>query len=731
MRALPIALTVLLAGATLVGVGVGVGTSAAAAAATAPPATCTDPEARDPVLLVHGWNSSASTWNGAVGTAAKPGPFGGSTPLAVSRFVYGDDSSDDKNLSVDWVTDPGIGHDLAATISCLATKSAQHGGIGKVFLVAHSMGGLAIRCALDPKCNDGGDESVAGVRNDVAEVITFGTPNQGSFLRVNSGGSAAESAVGDAFGAVCATLAAGARLPSVIPGCDYINAMASGSASVAFTPGSKELAALPAFNPRGATPVIPVREDAGKVSVTTSLGTLWHHTLDGDAGDLVVGTASATAQATPGNSRIQDCGSLDLSASAAIIGGLVGAALAYKDFGAGLACSHVTETSDGGFLADALATIDKWRSAHDPTQTTLLRTSGQPHASKPVAVPGGDEGATWNNTGQIEFWRWTSSTLAWKKVGTSRYPVLPAPDNDYNGATVTGALLTGMSDATFIATGVFTGDGTGNAVAFTNGSHGWGTIAPGSGVTLVPTGNSSTDNSTPGLRWGITFGGGELRTQDQNPFFAVAEGNEYPLVTYWKWTGAGFADDRDNAFSAAASSGPSSAPNMPASGCPQTGTYRASFGYVPITIANDAKTLKIDVLGPGATSYTDGLVCSYSIGADAAITVRAAYNSNISPGASGTLSGYKWLTAPAWFFANDISLGLENTPEPLDLYPGSVDKGSSPYVVGSALHVNTITSDFGVPLNNQLRQAIGDTPRPTAGIVTVNGTSLTGVVITQ
>jgi hypothetical protein len=78
------------------------------------------------------------------------------------------------NYDTDWVTNPNIGPALSHQIACLATSSREDGGTGKVIVIAHSMGGLAIRWAATKSSN------AAEVTNDLGLVITLGTPNDGS-----------------------------------------------------------------------------------------------------------------------------------------------------------------------------------------------------------------------------------------------------------------------------------------------------------------------------------------------------------------------------------------------------------------------------------------------------------------------------------------------------------------------------------------------------------------------
>lgn len=78
-------------------------------------------------------------------------------------------------------------------------------------------------------------------------------------------------------------------------------------------------------------------------------------------------------------------------------------------------------------------------------------TPGQRHLL--VAIPGGFEAISYDQSGHIGFWR--NSGAAWLQVGASTYPyssAIGAPAD----AAATGALLRDMQHATFIVTGVFT-----------------------------------------------------------------------------------------------------------------------------------------------------------------------------------------------------------------------------------------------------------------------------------
>jgi len=83
---------------------------------------------------------------------------------------------DYESVDTHWVDDQAIGPQLAKDIACMAQSSRDNGGLGKVILVAHSMGGLAIRFAAGPtQVFDG-----IPVASDIGLVITIGTPNTGA-----------------------------------------------------------------------------------------------------------------------------------------------------------------------------------------------------------------------------------------------------------------------------------------------------------------------------------------------------------------------------------------------------------------------------------------------------------------------------------------------------------------------------------------------------------------------
>jgi hypothetical protein len=154
-----------------------------------------------------------------------------------------------------------------------------------------------------------------------------------------------------------------------------------------------------------------------------------------------------------------------------------------------------------------------------------------------VAVPGGYEAATWDQVGHIRFWFDPAATTAWRRLGTSSYPYSAAvgpPD-----ASVEGTLLRRMAHATFIISGTFTGDGSGNAVAFTTGGRGWGAIKAESNGNIAPSGRP-VGRDRIGLSYGFAFAQGYLVTADCPPNRPLSECGGHQIRKRWLWRGSEF-----------------------------------------------------------------------------------------------------------------------------------------------------------------------------------------------
>lgn len=155
-----------------------------------------------------------------------------------------------------------------------------------------------------------------------------------------------------------------------------------------------------------------------------------------------------------------------------------------------------------------------------------------------VRVPGGYEAATYDQLGHLQFWQQADDSTGWAQVGESSYPYVPALGRPH--AQVRGALLAGMQHATFIVYGVFTGDGSGNAVAFTTGSNGWGAIKAEPNGNIGPSGEPVGPDLI-GLSYDFGFAAGHLITEDCPSNRPISQCGAHPIVKRWSWTGSDFA----------------------------------------------------------------------------------------------------------------------------------------------------------------------------------------------
>lgn len=156
--------------AALLGAATFAGVTTPAAAAAVTPSSCPAPQPLTaavpvlvrPVVLVHGWTGKLMV-DTAHALLAEP-----SLPIATYLFDY-------SHWSAHWVTDQHIAACLADYVRAVSDAYRRAGGDGRVIVVAHSMGGLAIRYAT----------SARYVANPVTSaqlgaVITFDTPELGS-----------------------------------------------------------------------------------------------------------------------------------------------------------------------------------------------------------------------------------------------------------------------------------------------------------------------------------------------------------------------------------------------------------------------------------------------------------------------------------------------------------------------------------------------------------------------
>lgn len=154
-----------------------------------------------------------------------------------------------------------------------------------------------------------------------------------------------------------------------------------------------------------------------------------------------------------------------------------------------------------------------------------------------VRLPAGFEAVSYDQRGHLTFWSLASGAATWGRIGQSSYPVSAALGAPH--ATVVGALLRGMQHATFIVHGIFTGDGSGNAVAFTTGPHGWGAVKAEPNGNIGPSGHPVGSNKI-GLSYDFAFAAGELVTKDCPMNRPISECSAHAITKHWVWTGTDF-----------------------------------------------------------------------------------------------------------------------------------------------------------------------------------------------
>lgn len=434
-------------------------------------------------------------------------------------------------------------------------------------------------------------------------------------------------------------------------------------------PGSSQLSILP--TPPSAVPLEAV---AGDLTVTA---TLFHSTYtlvpQGELGDLLVKPDSALAYGTvAGNQEYTDACSIPVS----------------KLFGnlGWNGCTHGGLLFDPGVGSQIASWVSQWIHPSIGTVTSSLAGLTPGQGNSVVPVPGGYEAATWDSQSHIQFWRFTGQG-PWSQVGQSSYPIV---GTEPATATITGALLSGMTDATFIAQGYFSGDGTGNDIAFGNGPKGWGTLVPGPNQSLVPTGHGSTDNTTPGNSYLERFSDGGIQESEPGSLPFGPNGEEWQVIHDYHWNGDALVQASSTAFTASAAQAPQPSPinvtTCPAA--PPDGTYTDFFAGVSTTFnqtqqLTEPSNVTVTIQGDGPSP-----ACTFTVAPNFPVTIGATTN-----------AGQAWITCPAWALtqttANSSDVGelLSGLQLPGSYNLGSLqfqDAQNSPYYIPTSLGVTQV-----------------------------------------
>lgn len=256
-----------------------------------------------------------------------------------------------------------------------------------------------------------------------------------------------------------------------------------------------------------------------------------------------------------------------------------------------------------------------------------------------------------------------------------------------------------MSNATFIASGLFTGDGTGNFIAFTTGPRGWGTIAPGAQGQLIPTGDKSTDNATPGISYTELFHDGDLETSEPGSLPFGPNGEEWQIEQTYSWRDGAFQQVSTTQFTARLASPPETAtvPPFPIAECPgvPSGTYK-TLGVSATATFTDPGSSTRPYLPTSVVLHVQGTRgsvggCHFTVTPDFPVVISAVTDARTV-----------WITAPAWVLTGGTNPdeNPQNIRELLSgvLFPGQdglsaldfEDSESSPYYIPKSLAIRQI-----------------------------------------
>jgi len=221
------------------------------------------------------------------------------------------------------------------------------------------------------------------------------------------------------------------------------------------------------------------------------------------------------------------------------------------------ACSGLPWASHSGALPANATALKEAR--------TSLQRVARGQAVTVVVTGAGFEAATYDQHGHIDFWADTSGS--WTRQAARTYP-----DPTGRGATVTGALLPGMHDATFVLDSPgLVEDGSACAAVYARGRSGWGILAR-KGPALVPAVHPG--ESAQALFVGAWLLPSGLRTSVGSETVAVAiAGSVNPVVDYWRWSNGRFVLARSNTLTATVQPAPRSTVSPLPWGVPRTGTY--------------------------------------------------------------------------------------------------------------------------------------------------------------
>ncbi|MDQ2849616.1 MAG: hypothetical protein M3Y49_02565 [Actinomycetota bacterium] len=350
--------------------------------------------------------------------------------------------------------------------------------------------------------------------------------------------------------------------------------------------------------------------------------------------------------------------------------------------------SNSASTSSSTAAPAATGTTTSASSSSSPTTTASATARGPVSSSAaatslrarsgyatPAVVRVGSayEAATLAAGNKVAFW--TGDGTTWKPAGSS--PHLPVFSSAAAAPTVTGALLSGAPHAMFIVDGAFTGDGTGQAIAYGRGRSGWSAYTAQRDGSLAPSGHGvSTLNGAPGLELKMKFTRSGFQTSslwgpDSAASNAVQTHN--PTIRNWHAQRSSLMLASSNVFTAQRVAGAKIVDSTPT----HSGTTLANGTWMGRLdgVSSDG-SLKVQPIRLATCSAPDGY-CTTPVGRDVQVVVPDQLSTVV-------LDGTTSFTAPGWFFTQTAAEGADNSGVLFKAYSPGAPYVVSPKVATSA-----------------------------------------------
>ncbi|YAL82910.1 hypothetical protein ACMYYO_13455 [Dermacoccaceae bacterium W4C1] len=240
-------------------------------------------------------------------------------------------------------------------------------------------------------------------------------------------------------------------------------------------------------------------------------------------------TNNTTAKTTSIFRRTATAGAL-----AALLSGGVVASAGIAD-AAGPAKSGITAEAPTGDLPSASvarSALYKTAGTTDVSVVKVQRTAGSATLADTYA------GAALVNGDRVTFYDYVKVNGSWTWREDQVLEHLPTVyDEDNSTLSITGGMVKGSADPVFIVKGAFTGDGTGQALAYhRNATSGWGVLTAQADRTIASSGTGISELGGYGLELNIFIQDGYLYTSSlwsRTSDAPLAEQTSNPVLRSW------------------------------------------------------------------------------------------------------------------------------------------------------------------------------------------------------